>query len=129
MVHVLWDLLSRRVTSHSGRVEDITMNLRRHISCNYCENNEQLNCDFAFVCKTWIVKKRIIDMFLLATYKKEVHTKYRSDLAWDHSIPGLITSVYFLISRIQSNVIMRVRTRLFGLSTKDYPDSPKQSGR
>ena len=41
--------------------------------------------------------------------QKEVHKKYRSDFAWDRSIPGLITSVYFLISHTQSNVIMRVR--------------------
>ena len=41
--------------------------------------------------------------------QKEVHKKYRSDLAWDRSIPGLITSVYFPLSHIQSNVIMRVR--------------------
>ena len=57
-------------------------------------------------------------MFLLAKYKKEGHKKYRSDLAWDRSIPGLITSVYFLISHIQSNVIMRVR-RIFSAQVSE----------
>ena len=65
-----------------------------------------------------IVQKRIIDMFLLAKYKKKCIKKYRSDLAWDRSIPGLITSVYFPLSHIQSNVIMRVRRQYLPLVQK-----------
>ena len=60
--------------------------------CVLILNSEQMNHRHVFVGKI----------------QKEVHKKYRSDLAWDRSIPGLITSVYFLISHIQNNVIMRV---------------------
>ena len=47
--------------------------------------------------------------------QKEVHTKYWCDLAWDRSIPGLITSAYFLISQ-KSNIIMRVRMTISSIS-------------
>ena len=57
MVHVVWDHVfttrSRENMTHKTYTMDsyshplfyIIMNLQRHLSCNKCENNEQLNSD------------------------------------------------------------------------------------